>query len=135
MGQHHNIRVGRGSQGFGLSLIYKGLDKYPQDQTGTFVQRIVPGGSSYQAGLRVNDKILKINNKVPRDVNDAVNFIKKAGKSMVLSIERNEMNSDHLMEGGGGQLSRSNSVKSFNTQFASSRPQTPFSSSGEDEEE
>ena len=51
-------------QGFGLSLIYKGLDKYHEDETGVFVAKIVPGGQSQRAGLKENDKILKINNKV-----------------------------------------------------------------------
>ena len=33
-------------------------------QVGVFVAKIVPGGQSQRAGLRENDKILKINNKV-----------------------------------------------------------------------
>ena len=72
-----------------------------------FVAKIVPGGQSQRAGLRENDKILKINNKVghftpdsssclsnapstqvPSNVNEAVGFIKKAGRNMLLTIER-----------------------------------------------
>jgi len=131
--RHQNIRVERGTKGFGLSLIYKGLDQYPEEETGTFVAKLVPGGNSQRAGLMIDDKILKINNKVPRDVNDAVNFIKKAGKNMILSIERSEVPTSP--QSGSGRLTRSNSIRSFNTQFASSRPQTPVSSSGEDEED
>jgi len=132
--RHQNIRVERGTKGFGLSLIYKGLDQYPEEDTGTFVAKVVPGGNSQRAGLKVDDKILKINNKLPRDVNDAVNFIKKAGKNMILSIERNEVNASPQFE-QTGQLSRSNSIRSFNTQYGASRPQSPTSSSDEDDGE
>ena len=41
------ITVDRGSRGFGLSLIYRGLDKYEEKDTGIFVARVVPGGNSY----------------------------------------------------------------------------------------
>ena len=51
-------------KGFGLSLIYKGLDKYSQDEVGVYVAKIVPGGQSQRAGLRENDRILQINGKV-----------------------------------------------------------------------
>ena len=37
-------------------------------QVGVFVAKIVPGGQSQRAGLRENDKILKINNKVNPDL-------------------------------------------------------------------
>ena len=33
------ITVDRGSRGFGLSLIYRGLDKYAEQDTGIFVAR------------------------------------------------------------------------------------------------
>ena len=39
------ITVDRGSRGFGLSLIYRGLDKYEEKDTGIFVARVVPGGN------------------------------------------------------------------------------------------
>ena len=132
--RHQNIRVERGTKGFGLSLIYKGLDQYPEEDTGTFVAKVVPGGNSQRAGLKIDDKILKINNKVPRDVNDAVNFIKKAGKNMILAIERNELSSSPRFE-PPGNLSRSNSIRSFNTNYGASRPQSPQSSSDEEDEE
>lgn len=117
-------------QGFGLSLIYKGLDKYQEHETGVFVAKVVPGGQSQRAGLKENDKILMINSKVPHNVNDAVHFIKKAGRSLILSVER----PDPHEEAGQGRLSRSGSVKSFNTAFGGSRPQSPVEDSeGEDE--
>ena len=117
-------------QGFGLSLIYKGLDKYQEHETGVFVAKVVPGGQSQRAGLKENDKILMINSKVPHNVNDAVHFIKKAGRSLILSVER----PDPHEEAEQGRLSRSGSVKSFNTAFGGSRPQSPVEDSeGEDE--
>ena len=88
-------------QGFGLSLIYKGLDKYQEHETGVFVAKVVPGGQSQRAGLRENDKILMINSKVPHNVNDAVHFIKKAGRSLILAVERPDPHED------AGRLSRS----------------------------
>jgi hypothetical protein len=42
------ITVDRGSRGFGLSLIYRGLDKYEEKDTGIFVARVVPGGKFRQ---------------------------------------------------------------------------------------
>ena len=137
-------------QGFGLSLIYKGLDKYEEHEVGVFVARVVPGGQSQKAGLKENDKILKINNKVnsfpgprpdrnvmliilqtPNNVNDAVSFIKKAGRSLILSVERAEPH-DQLEE---GRLSRTGSVRSFNTAYGASRPQSPGDSEGEQEDD
>ena len=44
-------------------------------QVGVFVAKIVPGGQSQRAGLRENDKILKINNKVGH-VTDISLFVK-----------------------------------------------------------
>ena len=114
----------------GLSLIYKGLDKYEEHEVGVFVARVVPGGQSQRAGLKENDRILKINNKVPANVNDAVSFIKKAGRSLILSVERAEPH-EELQE---GRLSRSGSVRSFNTAYGASRPQSPGDSEGEEDE-
>ena len=68
--------------------------------------------------------------QVPSNVNDAVNFIKKAGRSLILSVERMEQ-----YEEQEGRLSRSGSVKSFNTAYGASRPQSPGDSEGEEEEE
>merc|ERR1719209_655346 len=127
--RQQNIRVERGNKGFGLSLIYKGLDKFPEEETGTYVAKVVPGGNSARAGLKPNDKVLKINNRVPRDVNDAVELIKRAGRNLILTVSRSE-------EEGGSHFSRSGSVRSFNTGYGGgdSRPITPATSGDEDEE-
>ena len=46
-----SITVDRGSRGFGLSLIYRGLDKYEEKDTGIFVARVVPGGKKNKCTL------------------------------------------------------------------------------------
>ena len=51
------ITVERGSRGFGLSLIYRGLDKYEEKDTGIFVARVVPGGQAARYGVREDDKV------------------------------------------------------------------------------
>ncbi|XP_023332393.1 discs large homolog 1-like protein [Eurytemora carolleeae] len=139
---NYEISVSRGTKGFGLSLIYRGLDKFPAPETGIFVARVVPGGSSHRAGLQENDKVLRINKKAPRDVDEAVNIIKKAGKTLLITVGRKQPD---IIQGDTkpaprlsvvqqpAPLSRSGSVRSINTQFAQSRPQTPDSSEEEDE--
>ena len=84
------ITVERGSRGFGLSLIYRGLDKYEEKDTGIFVARVVPGGQAARYGVRENDKILTINQKTPRNVDDAVGVIKQAGNQIKLVVLREE---------------------------------------------
>ena len=112
-----------------MSLIYKGLDKYSEDEVGVFVAKVVPGGQSMRAGLKENDKILRINNKVPANVNDAVHFIKKAGRNLLLTIERGDVTEEY-----GGNLSRTGSVRSFNTAYGAShsRPQSPGAQSSDE---
>jgi len=150
-----SITVERGTRGFGLSLIYRGLDKYPADETGIFVARVVTGGQAARYGVRENDKILTINAKTPKNVDDAVGVIKQAGNQIKLvvmreedvaadnpsimvdeSVERSslasgEMDSKWMRDALGGQqpVSRSGSARSFNTTFgrppASPSPRPP----------
>ena len=84
------IQVDRSSRGFGLSLIYRGLDKFEEKDTGIFVARVVPGGQAARFGVKENDKIISINNKNPRNVDDAVGIIKDAGKHIKLMLLRQE---------------------------------------------
>ena len=87
---HRVIQVDRGSRDYGLSLIYRCLDKYEEKETGIFVARVVPQGQAQKYGVKENDKIISINNKTPRDVDDAVQIIKDAGKSVKLVVVRQE---------------------------------------------
>ena len=54
------ITVDRGSRGFGLSLIYRGLDKYEEKDTGIFVARVVPGGNFSSIIIRKFSIILRM---------------------------------------------------------------------------
>jgi len=140
------IQVDRGSRGFGLSLIYRGLDKYEEKETGIFVARVVPQGQAAKYGVRENDKIISINNKTPRNVDDAVGIIKEAGKSIKLVVVRQEevpdvVIDDNLslasesMDSGWVSLnnqmkatiglpgSRTGSVRSFNTNYGRQSPE------------
>ena len=77
---------------------------------------------------------MKINIKVPHDVNDAVHFIKKAGKIMILTKQRSqEVDSQRFAP--SGHPSRNNSIRSFNTNYGASRPHSQSSSVDEDEME
>ena len=91
------LQIKRGSRGFGLSLIYRGLDKYPEQDTGIFVSKVVSGGQSERCGLREDDKIISINNQTPRNVEDAVGIIKDAGKFVQVVIVRQEDAQDVAM--------------------------------------
>ena len=98
--------VDRGSRGFGLSLIYRGLDKYEEKDTGIFVARVVPGGQAARCGVRENDKIVTINGKTPRNVDDAVGVIKQAGNQIKVVVLREEDVPDiHLDGAEGGEQS------------------------------
>ena len=46
------IRVKKGQKGYGLSLVYRGPDKYEEKDLGVFVSRIVAGGQAERYGLR-----------------------------------------------------------------------------------
>jgi len=133
--------VDRGSRGFGLSLIYRGLDKYEEKETGIFVARVVPQGQAQKYGVKENDKIISINNKTPRNVDDAVQIIKEAGKSIKLVVVRQEdvpdvVHDDNLsiqsesMDSGwmratlGTPGSRTGSVRSFNTNYGRQSPES-----------
>ena len=109
------ITVERGSRGFGLSLIYRGLDKYEEKDTGIFVARVVPGGQAARYGVRENDKILTINSKTPSNADDAVDVIKQAGGQIELVVLREEDgNPDIIIDEAGsvasGQLGDSSWV-------------------------
>ena len=68
----YSITIDRGSRGFGLSLIYRGLDKYKKGETGIFVAKVIPDGQAQRSGVLEEDRILTINGKNPTNVDDAV---------------------------------------------------------------
>ena len=68
----------RGPQGYGMSVVYRGLDKYDRNNTGIFVSQVVPGGAAVRAGLNKDDRILRINKKSPRNIEEAIEILKKS---------------------------------------------------------
>ena len=96
------ITVDRGSRGFGLSLIYRGLDKYEEKDTGIFVAKIVPDGQAERFGVREHDKVLTINGKTPSNVENAVGLIKQAGSQIKLTVLREEEGDGNMRTGGEG---------------------------------
>ena len=90
-----DIKVRRGSQGLGLSLIYRGRDKFDRRDTGLYISQVVPGGAAMRAGLRKGDKILSINKKSPKKIEEAIEILKKAKTYIELVVERPEEKVHH----------------------------------------
>ena len=86
----YSITIDRGSRGFGLSLIYRGLDKYKKGETGIFVAKVIPDGQAQRSGVLEEDRILTINGKTPTNVDDAVDMIKGSEIQIKLIITRTE---------------------------------------------
>ena len=85
-----HIKVKKSSHGLGLSLIFKGRDKYSQDQTGLYISQLVPGGPAIRSGLRKEDKILSINKKSPKTIEESIDILKKSKSYIDLVVERQD---------------------------------------------
>ena len=72
----YNFR--RGPQGYGMSVVYHGLDKYDRSNTGIFVSQVVPGGAAVRSGLNKDDRILRINKKSPRNIEEAIEILRQS---------------------------------------------------------
>ena len=59
----------------GFSVTYRG---HEDKETGIIVVQVAPGGQAYKFGVMENDKFVSINDKKPRNGEDAVNIIKEA---------------------------------------------------------
>ena len=97
------ITVDRGSRGFGLSLIYRGMDKYTKEETGIFIAKVIAEGQAERSGVLEGDKIITINAKTPKNVDDAVDIIKAARNEIKLIIRRQEREKDCIKKGDEGQ--------------------------------
>ena len=94
-----SIRVKKGSHGLGLSLILRGRDKYRADKTGLFISQLVPGGPAIRSGLKKEDKILTINRKSPKTIEESIDILKKSKSYIDLVVERQDRdNSKSLSE-------------------------------------
>lgn len=87
----YEIHIERTSAGLGLSIAGgKGSTPFRGDDEGIFISRVTEGGPADLAGLRVGDKVLKVNGVSVIDVDhyQAVEVLKASGAVLVLHISR-----------------------------------------------
>jgi protein scribble len=85
------IHIERTSAGLGLSIAGgRGSTPYKGDDEGIFISRVTEGGPADLAGLRVGDKVLKVNGITVEDADhyDAVEVLKACGSVLVLIVSR-----------------------------------------------
>ncbi|XP_055616760.1 protein lap4-like isoform X11 [Toxorhynchites rutilus septentrionalis] len=85
------IHIERTSAGLGLSIAGgKGSTPFKGDDEGIFISRVTEGGPADLAGLRVGDKVLKVNGISVEEADhyDAVEVLKACGSVLVLYIAR-----------------------------------------------
>ncbi|XP_077560305.1 uncharacterized protein LOC144175102 isoform X3 [Haemaphysalis longicornis] len=89
--EHMRIYVERNASGLGLSVAGgKNSTPFKGEDEGIFISKITEGGPAEEAGLRVGDKILSVNNMSVVDIDHytAVNTLKAAGDRISLLIAR-----------------------------------------------
>lgn len=85
------IHIERTSAGLGLSIAGgRGSTPFKGDDEGIFISRVTEGGPADLSGLRVGDKVLKVNGVIVEDADhyDAVEVLKACGAVLVLVIAR-----------------------------------------------
>lgn len=85
------IHIERTSAGLGLSIAGgRGSTPFKGDDEGIFISRVTEGGPADLAGLRVGDKVLKVNGVSVEDADhyDAVEVLKACGAVLVLQVSR-----------------------------------------------
>ncbi|XP_055602016.1 protein lap4-like isoform X3 [Uranotaenia lowii] len=85
------IHIERTSAGLGLSIAGgRGSTPFKGDDEGIFISRVTEGGPADLAGLRVADKLLKVNGISVEDADhyDAVEVLKACGSVLVLHVAR-----------------------------------------------
>lgn len=89
--ENYEIHIERTSAGLGLSIAGgKGSTPFKGDDEGIFISRVTEGGPADVAGLRVGDKVLKVNGVSVVDVDHyhAVQVLKACGAVLILHISR-----------------------------------------------
>jgi len=89
--EQYEIHIERTSAGLGLSIAGgKGSTPFKGDDEGIFISRVTEGGPADLAGLKVGDKVLKVNGILVVDVDhyQAVQVLKACGAVLVLLIQR-----------------------------------------------
>lgn len=85
------IHIERTSAGLGLSIAGgRGSTPFKGDDEGIFISRVTENGPADLAGLRVGDKVVKVNGVSVEDADhyDAVEVLKACGAVLVLVITR-----------------------------------------------
>lgn len=85
------IHIERTSAGLGLSIAGgRGSTPFKGDDEGIFISRVTEGGPADLAGLRVGDKVVRVNGVSVEDVDhyDAVEVLKACGAVLVLLVTR-----------------------------------------------
>lgn len=85
------IHIERTSAGLGLSIAGgKGSTPYKGDDEGIFISRVTEGGPADLAGLKVGDKVVKVNGVSVEEADhyDAVEVLKACGAVLVLVVSR-----------------------------------------------
>ncbi|KAF8784911.1 protein lap4-like [Argiope bruennichi] len=90
-----NIYVQREPSGLGLSIAGgKESTPYKGDDEGIFVSKVTEGGPSDKGGLRIEDKILKVNDIPMLDIDhhSAVQILRNAGNTIKFTVLRERPN-------------------------------------------
>lgn len=89
--EQYEIHIERTSAGLGLSIAGgKGSTPFKGDDEGIFISRVTEGGPADMAGLRVGDKVIKVNGECVEfaDHYEAVEILKACGSVLILLIAR-----------------------------------------------
>ncbi|XP_030757853.1 protein lap4 isoform X4 [Sitophilus oryzae] len=89
--EKYEIRIERSNAGLGLSIAGgKGSTPFKGDDEGIFISRVTDGGPADLAGLKVADKVVKVNGVDVTEVShyDAVEVLKASGQTLVLEVLR-----------------------------------------------
>lgn len=89
--ENYEIHIERTSAGLGLSIAGgKGSTPFKGDDEGIFISRVTEGGPADLAGLKVGDKVLKVNGITVDAVDhyEAVNVLKQCGAVLILNVQR-----------------------------------------------
>lgn len=89
--ENYEIHIERTSAGLGLSIAGgKGSTPFRGDDEGIFISRVTEGGPADVAGLRVGDKVLKVNgvSVIEVDHYHAVEVLKACGAVLILHVSR-----------------------------------------------
>ena len=89
--ENYEIHIERTLAGLGLSIAGgKGSTPFKGDDEGIFISRVTEGGPADVAGLRVGDKVLKVNgvSVIGVDHYHAVEVLKACGGVLILHVSR-----------------------------------------------